>query len=143
MLQITLSLLLLLPPLEVTLIVALSKHMLLRDSFLFSLCLDCFWKLFVRFPGFGLTRRRSPVRPGPPSGVTGSLVRSQGAVASSWGALHLVSRPQEAGKQNLLLHAVLPNLNYLPWPNRVTPSSITSERVLSTWSGLSGLYAVD
>lgn len=46
---------------------------------------------------------------GRPVGVTGSLVRSQGAVASNGGALHLVSRPQETGKQNLLLHAVLPN----------------------------------
>lgn len=56
----------------------------------------------------------APDRPGwgqhwPPLGVTGSLVRSQGAVASNGGALHLVSRPQETGKQNLLLHAVLPN----------------------------------
>ncbi len=45
----------------------------------------------------------------PPSGVTGSLVRSQGAMASNGGALHLVSRPQEAGKQNLLLHDDLRN----------------------------------
>lgn len=74
--------------------------------------------------------RGSPARAWPPAGVTGSLVRSQGAVASNGGALHLVSRPQETGKQNLLLHAVLPTLNHLPWPNQVTPSSITSEQIL-------------
>lgn len=95
-----------------------------------------FLETLVCLPGF---RPDEAARPGPepPAGVTGSLVRSQGAVASNGGALHLVSRPQETGKQNLLLHAVLPTLNHLPWPNQVTPSSITSEQILQVWFGLS------
>lgn len=59
-----------------------------------------FCKLAVPLSGFGLT-----TRPTPPTGSH----RIPRPIAGRRGALHLVSRPQEAGKQNLLLHAVLPN----------------------------------
>lgn len=47
----------------------------------------------------------------PPTGVTGSDVRLQGAEGPKEHALHLVSRPQETGKQKLLFHTDL--LNHL------------------------------
>lgn len=47
----------------------------------------------------------------PLTGVTGSAVRLQGTEGSKERALHLVSRPQETGKQKLLFHTDL--LNHL------------------------------
>lgn len=52
---------------------------------------------------------------GPPVGVTRSVVRWQGTAASNGGTLHLVSSPQETGKQNLLLHAVLLSLSSISY----------------------------
>lgn len=83
-------------------------------------CLNKLWtktssSLFLKFSSlFRADEKTQPgsAQPGParpPSGVIGSLVRSQGTVASNGGALHFVSRPQETGKQKLLLHAVPPN----------------------------------
>lgn len=74
--------------------------------------LSSIFALFLKFLSLFRALPDEKIQPGsarPPSGVTWSLVRSQGAVASNGGALHFVSRPQETGKQKLLLHAVLPN----------------------------------